>query len=445
MLRRKILSDLLQWKRTDHKSLIITGQRQIGKTYIIDEVFSKEYKSYIRFNFVKEPRAKEVFSGNLDIDTLISNISFEKPDSVFLPGNTLIFLDEIQDCPSALESLKFWTEDKRYDVIAAGSALSLSYSETMTGISYPVGNVTTLQMHSLDFEEFLWAIGIQPSSIDALRNSFDTLSKVSPTIDNRMWEYLRLYMVIGGMPAAVNSYIANHNIADVHNTLLSLLDDYRNHIAIYANPDIRIKAQKCYDSIPIQLGKDNHKFQYSIVEQKSTATKFGSSIDWLVQQHLVMKVTGLKRIAYPFESFTDDSNFRIYPTDIGMLIAMYDISLKTTLVSDNTLESPATGLILGTAKGGLFEALAADILYKNGYNKLFFYKHEKNTSEIEFLIIRSDSICPIEIKAGRKKANSLTNILENNSSIKVGYKMASKNIGQSGKMITLPLYMLMFL
>lgn len=443
MLKRKILSQLIQWKnRSNHKSLIITGQRQIGKTFIIDEAFSKEYKNYICLNFIKRPELTKIFDGNLDVATLIESISLYFPGCKFEAGNTLLLFDELQECPNALASMKFWTEDKRYDVIGMGSALGLTFKND---ISYPVGNVEHINMYSLDFEEFLWAQGIDEAFISNLKTYFDNLTKLPDAILDKMSDYLKRYMVIGGMPEVVAVYVANGNLSEVHDIQLRLIDDYKNDIARYAVADLRLKAKKCFESIPYQLSKENHKFQYSTVESKATSRKFETSIDWLKNQLIVQEIKSVKRINYPLEIFANETNFRIYPTDIGMLIGMFDVSLKKAIIEDGDITDAPLSLILGTAKGGLYEALAADMLYKRGYHDLFFYKHEKNTSEIEFIFMRNGKITPIEIKAGKKQANSLKNILAENEKIALGYKMASKNIGVSDKIITMPIFMLMFL
>lgn len=440
MLKRKILKDLKEWKaKPNHKSLIITGQRQVGKTYIIEEMFSKEYESFISLNFLNEKDLKTIFDGNLDIDTLLLNISATNIGAKFIPGKTLILFDEIQECPNALTSLKFWTEDGRFDVIGMGSLLGMKYKENT---SFPVGKVDRMDMYSLDFEEFLWALGINENVMDTLKDHAINLEIIPEATDKQMWNYLKQYMVVGGMPEVVEAYQTTRNLSEVHSIQRRLINDYADDIAHYADANMKIKAEQCYKSIPTQLSKDNHKFQYKAVEKNGRAQKFGSSIDWLKNQLLVIEVLGLKRIEYPLESFADETNFRIYPTDIGMLVGMFDESLKKGIIEDKVIEKPSPGLILGTAKGGLYEALAADMLYKRGYSKLFFYKNEKNTSEIEFVIQKGDQIIPIEIKAGREKANSLGNLLKDNEYLEVGYKMSSNNIGKNGKLVTMPLYML---
>ena len=440
MLKRKILKDLQEWKeKPDHKSLIITGQRQIGKTYVIEKMFSKEYESFISLNFLNERELKHIFDGNLDIDTLLLNISAASTGAKFIPGKTLLLFDEIQECPNAITSLKFWTEDGRFDVIGMGSSLGIKYKDSF---SFPVGKVDRMNMYSLDFEEFLWALGINESVMEALKNSAENLQKIPESTDKQMWNYLKQYMVVGGMPEVVETYLKTKNLSEVHTVQRRLINDYGDDIAHYADANMKIKAEQCYKSIPSQLSKGNHKFQYKEVEKNGRAQKFGSSIEWLKNQLLVIEVLGLKRLEYPLESFADETNFRIYPTDIGILIGMFDESLKKAIIEDKTIEKPSPGLILGTAKGGLYEALAADMLYKSGYSKLFFYKNEKNTSEIEFVIQKGDKIIPIEIKAGREKANSLKNILNDNKHVEEGYKMSSNNIGKSNKLVTMPLYML---
>lgn len=443
MLERKILSSLKDWKnKKNHKSLIITGQRQIGKTYVVNEMFSKEYASYVYINFLEEPSMAAEFGGDLDVETLKLNLSLRWPGTKFIENDTLILLDEIQECPNAIASLKFWTEDGRYDVIGMGSSLGMNYN---SDISYPVGKVEYLNMYSLDFEEYLWAEGIDKAIIEKIKSYFDNIEKMPASMIDSIFGYLRKYMIIGGMPEVVDTFIETHDFHEVDIIQRRLIRDYKADIARFADANIRIKAQECYNSIPYQLTKDNHKFQYSKVEPKATATKFGTSIAWLNNQLLTIKVNGINRFEYPLEAFSDESNFRIYLTDIGLYIGMFDESLKKALLDDKAIENRSNSLILGTAKGGIYEALAADMLYKRGYEKLFFYKHEKSTSEVEFVIQKADKIIPIEIKAGRKQANSLRNILENSDMLEEGYKMASVNIGKNGKIISMPMFMLMFM
>ncbi len=442
MLKRKVSNQLKEWKKkSDKKCLMISGARQIGKTFSVREFAMGNYSSFIELNFYEKPEYKQIFNGNLDVDTLMMNISLYVEDAVFISGDTLILLDEIQECPQAISSLKFWTQNGCYDVVATGSALGIDYKRMS---SYPVGYVEYINMTALDFEEFLWALKMNPAILDKLRSCYEKKEAVPDAVHIKMMEYLKLYMVIGGMPEVVNKYLETKEMKHADQVQRRIYRDYLNDIAHYASADIRIKAEKCYESIPLQLSKDNHKFQYKIVENKGTARKYESSIDWLVHAGLVKQVYNVSSISYPLKAYAKQDHFRVYPTDIGLLMASFDFGLKRALLEDSGVEQQSLSLLLKTAKGGLFEALAADFLIKKGKKDLFFYKDEKNTMELEFLIENESGIVPVEIKAGRGKANSLGNLLETRDDILLGIKFSSQNVGVSGKKITLPLYMLMF-
>ena len=441
MLKRKILAELESWKdKENKKSIVLRGPRQVGKTTAV-RCLGEKYDSFVEINFYERPELKRIFAGNLDVDTMLLNISALLHGIRLIPGKTLILLDEIQECPEAMTSLKFWTADNRFDVIATGSSLGIEFK---TGTSYPVGSIETKVMYSLDFEEFLWANDVDAKVIEFVHDCFINREKVPPAIHDRMMKLQREYMVIGGMPAIVQEYISNHDMNEVDRLQRQIYNDYINDIAHYAPPAIKIKAEKCYRSIPDQLSKDNHKFQYKIVEEKGTAQKFENSIDWLTASFLSIPVYNLSTVDFPIESYKQEDCFRLYPTDIGLLMAAYPFVLKGALREDDDVEAAAKNIVIRTAKGGLYEALAADMLIKRGYTRLFFLKDAKSTREIEFFITNDDGIIPVEIKAGRSKANSLGRLLENEL-IPYGYKLASQNVGVSGKRITLPLYMLMFL
>lgn len=440
MLPRKIINDLFLWKKKEkHKSLIVYGARQVGKTFAIRE-FGKDYDHFIELNFIENPEYMKIFEEGLDVDTMRINISSFIPQADFIERKTLVLLDEIQECGRALQSLKFWSEDGRYDVIATGSALGMNYRQD---ISYPVGYVEYMDMHSLDFEEFLWANGIGSEVIDVLRKCHEKVEKVPTAIHDNIVKVLKQYMVIGGMPEVVQTYIDSKSIKAADEIQRRIYRDYLNDIAHFAPANIRIKAQDCYKSIPIQLTKDNHKFQYGVVEKKATATKYETSIEWLNAAFITKPVFLTKRVEFPLKAYADETNFRLYMTDIGMLFAGFDFSLKQLVLEDNLLEEKSLNIMLGTAKGGLYEALAADMLIKSGRQDIYFYKNVKNTAEIEFVVESEKGLLPIEIKAGRKKANSLDGILQQDS-IEKGYKLSLQNVGRVGKKVTMPLYMLMF-
>jgi len=435
-LQRNAYQKLLAWKeRTGRKKcLIVRGARQVGKTSLVEYFGESEYDNLVSVNFLKTPRLKSVFASDLVVKTLLLNFSVYLPDAVFEPGHTLLFLDEIQECPEAITSLKFWAEDGRFDIIASGSMLGIDYKRPT---SYPVGSVEYLDMTSLSFPEFLRANGIRDEVMQLLRERFAGHEAVPLPIHERMMELLRQYLVVGGMPEAVTAYLEHNSIAAADDVQRRILEDYRYDIAHYAAADEKIKAESCYFSLPRQLGKENHKFQYSVVEKGSNARKYGSSVDWLVQADLAVKVCNVDPIAVPLADHADESNFRLYPTDIGLLTGMLDYSVKASLLD------PHNDLLAPDTKGGLYEALVADMLYKNGHRRLYFSKNEQGSFELEFLLPESGAV-PVEVKSGRSRSRSLDNLLKRQE-IPYGYKLIDGNVGKADKKITLPLYMAMFL
>ena len=441
MLKRKVLQALSEWKQKHGKKpLIVEGARQVGKTYAIRAFAYSAYESVYELNFLERPGLTRIFSGDLNPDTVLAGIRLSFPETKFESGNSLLFLDEIQACPHAVTALKFLGQDPRFDVIASGSALGLLHGQVS---SWPVGQVEYLHMHSLDFEEFLWAAGIDGEILEMLRSYRDGTRPIPDGIHQAMMRYLRQYLVIGGMPDTVNAFFPEYDYKAADEVQRRIYQDYMADIAHYAEPAVRLKAQSCWQSIPLQLTKENHKFQYSMVEHRGTAQKFLSSVEWLVGAGMADMVLNVTTIEYPLKAFEVAEQFRLYPTDIGMLICTYDFSLKQALLSEDRERTQTESIVIKTAKGGLYEALAVEMLWKRGIKNLHFYRNTPGTVEMEFLLEGGDGVVPVEIKAGSNKSRSLNTILEMDT-ISKGYKFADQNAGVTGKKITLPLYMLMF-
>lgn len=432
MLKRKIVQYLIDWKDNKNKEcLLIMGARQIGKTYIVREFAHQFYENFIEINFELQPQLKTAFDGNLDVPELIRQITLLVPEIEFVPGKTLLFLDEIQSCPQARTSLKFWAEDNRFDVVASGSLLGINYKEVS---SFPVGYERQIEMYSLDFEEFLWANGYSSDSISELKKYFDIPQKIPESIHTAMLKHLREYIAVGGMPAVVNAFIETNNFNKVHDEQQKILNTYLNDIAKYAPAADKPKARNCYLSIPQQLAKENTKFQFSVVEKKGTSRKYANSLDYLRDANLVRYCYNVSFPVFPLVSYVKLEQFRLYVNDIGLLVSMYGYEMKAAIVND-TLKGPS--------KGGIYENLMADFLLKKG-QKLFYYQKDDNSCEIEFLLEKNAGVVPVEVKASRGKTTSLNKILES-SDISVGYKFTSGNCGVDGKKITLPLYLALFL
>ena len=429
MLRRKIYDKLLAWKNNKGKkdAILLRGVRQCGKTYIVREFGKREYKNFIEINFIERPDMQAVFSGNLDVDNMVQQIKLSMPGCQFIPGETLLFLDEIQDVPNARTSLKFWTQDGRFDCIASGSLLGMDYKNE---VSIPVGYEQQLIMRTLDFEEFIWALGAEVNLKEMLAPYVDGAKRVPEAMHNSLNKYLQEYMVVGGLPEVVDTYIATKDFYQVHLLQEKILRDYQDDIAKYALNQDKIKAKQCFLSIPRQLSKENHKFQYSVVEKKATARKFTSRLDWLHNAGLIDFAYNVNSPWFPLKAHVKEDQFRVYLCDIGLLVAMYGYQLKIALLSD-ALEGPA--------KGGIYESLVADILAKRG-EELYYYKKEDSTLEIEFILERDCKLVPVEVKARKGSTRSLNELLKMDN-IERGYKLTAQNTGVVEKKITLPLYM----
>lgn len=373
MLKRKVTAFMDQWIRTkEKKCLVVQGARQTGKTYIIERFAEDNYEELVEINFKQLPSAMDIFSGDLTVDNMVMAMRFRFPEKKITPGKTLIFLDEIQECQEAITSLKFWAIDNRYDVIVSGSLLGIDYKRAS---SYPVGYVDYLKMYGVDFEE-----------VDKIQRS--------------------------------------------------LLQGYLYDIAHYATAEEKAKAEKCYLSLAKQLlDKENHKFQYKEVEHGGRAQKYFTSIEWLLRADMVHLSKRVTDVRFDLDDYAREDFFRAYATDLSLLMAMKDFSLKQHIV-ENTLE--------GNSKGGIYECAIADALYKKGYS-LYFYKNETPKREIDIIIQKDGKVVPIEVKSGNTRATSLQSLLKNKKDISFGYKFADGNIGvNEDGIITLPLYMITF-
>ncbi len=431
MLKRKILKDLINWKNTKNKEcLLIKGARQVGKTYIIEEFGKNYYDNYIYLNFYSNPSLKNIFEGSLEASEIYKKMSIYIPNLKLVP-NTLIFLDEIQECPNARTALKFLAIDNTYDVIASGSLLGIRYKSVP---SIPVGYERQLTMYPLDFEEFLWATGFNENSISYIKEHFEKLEKVENGINEEMFRKLREYIIVGGMPDVVNTFIKTNNFSEVQKAQDKIIFDYDEDITKYAETIDKPKIRKCYNSISKQLAKENKKFQYSVVEKGSTSRKFGDSIQWLIDANLVIPVNNVSNPVLPLDAYSKDDYFKIYLNDIGLLCAMYGFDIKAPIL-DNTLTS--------SAKGGIYENLVCNMLIQRGY-KLHYYKRDNNSQELEFLITKNSQIIPVEVKSGNGSSVSLNNFISEYKP-PYAYKFINGNIGVSDTKITLPLYMAMFI
>jgi len=431
MLKRKIYQSLLEWKNQKEKMcLVVKGARQVGKTYIINKFAQENYDNYIYMNFDENPGYKAIFDGDLDVDNLIKQISLRVPNANLIPNKTIIFLDEIQNCPNARTALKFLALDKRFDVIASGSLLGINYKEVE---SFPVGYTEQIEMHSLDFEEFLWANGVTTQSILDIKEYFDKKEIVPSAMNERMMNLFKEYIVVGGMPRVVNDFVQNHNFANVLKIQKAIISDYQDDIAKYAEGSEKAKARACFLSIPKHLSKDYKKFRYSLVMPSGSSRKYAGSLMWLYDAGIINFCHNLEIPQLPLEGNSKSDVFKVYMRDTGLLVAMLDEGTQEDIIDGN----------LGIYKGAIYENIIADILAKKG-RKLYYFEYN-STLEVDFFIRFEKGITAIEVKsAGNSKSKSLETVMHKYN-VEKGIKLAPSNYGKKNDIDIFPIYMAMFL
>ena len=371
MLKRKFYDTLAKWKDSHGcECLFVKGARQIGKTFIIDKFGRQNYSSYISLNFIINKNDARVFGDDLRADTIFASISAIHPDFRLIPGDTLIFLDEIQCCPRARTALKSLAIDGRADIIASGSLLGLTFlddehQKERTQESIPVGYENHVFMHPMDFEEFLWARGYDENVIGILREAFASRTPVDSAINDKFLSLFREYLAIGGMPEVVSTFIAENNFGMAYEAQSKIVNANLDDIARYAAKADKPKIRACYLSLPEQLARENRKFKYSAVASGGSARKFSSSIDWLRESALSIQCFNTTDTRIPLSVYKTGDMFKMYLTDVGILTAMMGFRAKKDIL-DNTL--------VGFAKGGLYENAVAEQLVSRGYTPYYYQK-----------------------------------------------------------------------
>ncbi len=439
MLKRKIETYLSDWKKSDNKKpLVIKGVRQCGKTYIVKTFANDNYENVVYMNFILEPDKKSAFAGNLDVETIILNLSALIPGSRFVSGKTCIILDEIQECKEARTALKSFDMDGRFDVIATGSLLGVEgygkrkdKDKNKGEDSVPVGYETLVEMYPLDFEEFLWANGIGTNVIETVRACFENETVVPEGIHKAMMELLYRYIIVGGLPEVVNCYLDTKNVELIYEKQRTLIAEYKEDMVKYAEDSDKPHIRECFDSIPRQLAKENKKFQYSVVKKGGRASQYSGSLQWLEDAGIAKRCYNTTITELPLSGNSIPDCFKVYTTDIGILMGMLDYGTQTDILAGN----------LRGYKGAIFENLMADFLCKS--DQKLYYFHKESGLEIDFLVRFKGECVIIEVKAKTGKAKSMTTVLKNKDVYHVnhGIKLGQYNVGREGSILTIPLYM----
>lgn len=434
LLKRKIDKYLTDWKnRPDRKPLIIKGARQIGKTRSVEWFAGQNYASVIEINFIEQKKYREIFNDGFEVDAILKNISLLNPELKFIPGNTIFFFDELQACPNCATSLKFFKLDGRFDVICSGSLMGISNNEIE---SNSVGYKEDYEMHSMDFEEFLWAKGYNDEfTADLLSQMLDVRPLSELQMDTLM-SLFRDYVIIGGMPEVVSTYVRNKNFSGTLDIQRQLLKDYEEDITKYVEGLDKAKVKAVYNHISTFLAKENKRFQITKIARNARNRDYMGCVEWLADAGVVNVCYCLNQPELPLKGNYDPKMYKIYFKDTGLLIASLDEEAQEDLRANRNL---------GTYKGAIYENIVGDMLVKQGY-RLFYYHSDRPTIEMDFFIRDADSLIPVEVKANDGATASLNRLLNDDkyNDVKYGIKLGYRNIGFNGKFYTFP-YFLTFL
>lgn len=432
MLNRKIYSKLLSWKnRKGHKPLVVRGCRQCGKTYSVLDFANRNYAHVVYLNFFERKELAAAFAGSLAVDDIMLLLSSAvRGTSEVVPGQTCLIFDEIQECPEARASLKFFHLDGRYDIIATGSLLGIhGYKEAPSSI--PVGYEEHLDMYPLDFEEFLWANGLPQAVIDKLRDCLDCRQPVPEAIHLQMHKNLLRYIIVGGMPEAVNAYVDTMNLENVLRVQRGIVDTYRDDMVKYAPQELKAYILDCFNSIPRQLSKENSKFQYSVIKKGARAEKYEQCLRWIEDAGIIRRCYNLSITQMPFIGNMIPDMFKVYMVDSGLFVSMLDDQTQFDILQGN----------LHIYKGAIFENLVADMFAKMG--RPLYYYHKEGGIELDFLIRYKGQSTPVEVKATNGNAKSLKTVINHPEKYDVyqAIKLKDGNIGFENSVLSLPQYM----
>ena len=429
-LKRKIDRFLQDWKQNpERKPLIVKGARQIGKTESIRHFAEGRYGHIIEINFVLEPKYKTITSDGYDVDSIVKAITLLDPSKEFAMGDTLIVFDELQEFPDIATALKSFCMDGRYDVICSGSLLGLHYKKIH---SNSVGYKEDYEMYSLDFEEFLWARGYDGAVVQSMQ---EHMEKLVPFNESEMSVYGKAfldYCVLGGMPAVVRSFVEKGNFSGTLALQKQLLLDYEEDIRKYAEGLNQDRILNVYRHVPAQLAKENKKFQFSTISKSARAREYQGCVDWLKDAGVVNVCYCLNFPELPLKGNYDESKFKLYYADTGLLIASLD---------DEAQEDLRANRNLGVYKGALYENFIAEALTKQGYG-LYYYRREDSQLEEDFFVRTQRELLPLEVKSNKNTSKSLATLIkgEKYADIQHGIKLSAGNIGESGGIYTFPYF-----
>ena len=439
MLKRTIWNSLIDWKRREHHPLVIKGLRQIGKTYIVRRFGEEFYDNCVYIDLRANTNVHYAFDGDFDVDQMVLSISAVIRDARFIPGKTLIILDEIQDCPNARSSLKYWDIDGRYDVIATGSFLGVKGFRTPYTRGIPVGYEEQITMFPLTFKEFIINSGLNTEVIEYVKNSLKDLKPIDKTIHESMRSLYLQYLIVGGMPEVVNVYLETHDLNAVRTIQRTVLSSIKDDFGRYKNAQgndavnevLKLRAEACLESLPTQLAKNYKKFQYSLVNVKGHSPEKADGLQYIEDVGIVVKSYNTREISFPLEGVKIPSEFKVFYIDTGLLVSQLGDEVPQEILKGN----------ISSYKGAIAENMVASAFAANGI-ALYYFHAPSGSPELDFLFEKNGEVNIVECKASNDRATSMKFVIANQK--KYGkhsaVKFADTNVGGGEGFITLPLY-----
>ncbi|MBE6305297.1 MAG: ATP-binding protein [Bacteroidales bacterium] len=432
MLKRKISNYIERFYEVNKGALLLSGARQIGKTYSIRQFAKEHFKSFIEINFVENPKAVEIFTNATNSSDILLRLS-ALTDKPLIKGNTLIFFDEVQLCPEIVTAIKFLVEDGRYRYILSGSLLGVELNNLR---SVPVGYMGIKEMYPLDLEEFMWAIGVNDNVITSLKSAWENKQPVDSFIHEKIMEVFRLYLIVGGMPDAVNTYKKNNNLQEVMESQRQIIKLYRKDISQYDSTR-QLKIKEVFDLIPSELNSKNKRFIVKRLNEKARMEKYKDEFLWLKDAGVALPVYNVEEPKSPLKLASLRNLFKLFSNDVGLLACQYADGIQLKILNGDT----------GINYGSIYENVVAQELLAHGFDELYYY-NSKKTGELDFVVELNGEVLPIEVKSGKDYARhrALNNVLDcPDYNIKEAVVLCNDNISEVNKVIYAPIYMTMFL
>lgn len=440
MFKRKINDELIKWKNSDNKkALVIKGLRQVGKTFSVLNFAKENYENVVYVNFKDNESAKKIFDGDLIVDRMTIDLSALLPNIRFVPNKTIIIFDEVQECANARASLKPFVLDGRYDVVATGSLLGIKGYNLKRGKGVPTGYEKIIYMEPMDFEEFLWAKGIDIRVLDVLKDSYNKLMPISETTHKMMLRYFNEYICVGGMPRVVDIFIKTNDLNAVYDEQHDLIEEYKDDFGKHLDEDenevtnktLLGRINRVFDSLPSQLAKENKKFTYASLSNHARRSDYQVAVQWLCDFGLVVPCYNLSTIDRPLEGYKMDDCFKLYFKDSGLFVSLLERGTTYKILNGE----------LNIYKGAIYENIIGEAFSKNKKN--LYYFHKDSGLEIDFISVIDDLTTLIEVKAKNGNSKSAKTVLANKEKYKADQliKFGEYNIGKNGNIITLPYYL----